>query len=185
MSELLTEQAKRVADNDSESENSDIDSDGYDKNDPYAAMAKRIDKRNKIMEEYNERPVAKLSQAIIDNRENMTYFEKHMLKYVFLVGLLVYLIYTNCMNPTVITTSAKGAIVTGSSWTMGGMLGDATRELTMLTIAVGGYLIMANINNYLDKVEEVEEEEAALQREKDEAPQNENDQHDGETKKEK
>ena len=31
---------------------------------------------------------------------------------------------------------------------------DFSRELVMLSVAIGGYLIMANINNYLDKLEE-------------------------------
>ena len=37
----------------------------------------------------------KMTKAIVDNKANMTYFEKHLLKYVVLVGLLVWLIYSN------------------------------------------------------------------------------------------
>ena len=38
---------------------------------------------------------------------------------------------------------------------------DFSRELLMLIVAVGGYLIMANINIYLDKLEEGMEKDDA------------------------
>ena len=38
---------------------------------------------------------------------------------------------------------------------------DFSREIVMLFVAVGGYLIMANINNYLDKLEEGMEKDDA------------------------
>ena len=42
--------AERVSDDEPEYHSSDSqDSDGYDKNDPYASMAKKIDKRNKVV----------------------------------------------------------------------------------------------------------------------------------------
>ena len=75
-----------------------LDSEGYDTNDPYAAMAKRIDKRKKVLDEINNAPMGKLTNAIIGNRANMSYFEKHTMKYVVLVGLLGLLIYSNLTN---------------------------------------------------------------------------------------
>ena len=36
---------------------------------------------------------------------------------------------------------------------MFGVLADMSRELIMLSIAVGGYVIMANINNYYDRLD--------------------------------
>ena len=176
MSELVDEREK------SESENSDLDSDWYDKNDPYAAMAKRIDRRNKVMEEYNKRPLAQVSQKIIENRENMTYFEKHMLKYVFLVALLVYLIYSNVTNPTVAASAGSGSVAS-SDWSLSSILGDMKREFVMFSLAVGGYIIVANINNVLDRWEE---EESALERAKEEAEAEDasDEDDDGDTKKE-
>lgn len=96
-----------------------------------------------------------MSQKIIENRENMTNFEKHTLKYVFLVGLLVYLIYTNVTNQTEVAGSGKGS-AGASSWTAASILGDMQRELVMFGLAVGGYIIVANINNVLDRWDEEE-----------------------------
>ena len=50
------EEAKNVNDSDDASNDSDadsVDSEGYDKLDPYASAAKKIDKRNKIVQEYH------------------------------------------------------------------------------------------------------------------------------------
>ena len=96
-----------------------------------------------------------MSQKIIENRENMTNFEKHTLKYVFLVGLLVYLIYTNVTNQTEVAGSGKGS-AGASNWTAASILGDMQRELVMFSLAVGGYIIVANINNVLDRWDEEE-----------------------------
>ena len=178
MSELLTtqtseevtsiEEAKNVNDSDDASNDSDadsVDSEGYDKLDPYASAAKKIDKRNKIVQEYHQRPLVKATKSIIANREAMTYFEKNTLKYIILVGLLAYLIYKNvtgaASGPSGMrsisemskaeqpsTTSVLSSLVDVK------VFADMQRELVMLGIAVGGYVIMASINNHLDRVEE-------------------------------
>ena len=100
MSELLDKKPPEpeVHGNFNSDSEQDIDSDGYDKNDPYASTAKRIDERNKMVEAFHERPMQKMTKAIVDNKANMTYFEKHLLKYVVLVGLLVWLIYSNLQS---------------------------------------------------------------------------------------
>ena len=102
MSELISEEQKHAAKDssipDSDKDDSDadsLDSEGFDKNDPYAAQAKSINKRNKIVQDFHQRPIMRASKTIIDNKENMTYFEKHTLKYIVCFGLLGYLIYTN------------------------------------------------------------------------------------------
>ena len=108
MSELLDKQ-KLVGVSDSESERdwndsaSDIDEDGYDNKDPYSAMAGKINKRNKAVIDYHNRPLTKATKMIIDNKDNMTYFEKHLMKYICCFGLLGYLLYTNLSNPVEIT----------------------------------------------------------------------------------
>ena len=92
----------------------------------------------------------------------MTYFEKTTMKYVVLVGLLVMLIYTNLTNAP--DTSQTGRSADGTkeakteqsmlgSFSLGAVLSDMSRELIMLGVAVGGYIIMANINNYLDRLD--------------------------------
>ncbi len=70
-----------------------LDSEGYDKQDPYAATAKKIEKRNKMVTDFHQRPLVRASKSIIENKENLTYFEKHTLKYVVCFGLLGYLVY--------------------------------------------------------------------------------------------
>ena len=39
------------------------------------------------------------------------------------------------------------------------ILKDMQRELLLLFVSVGGYVLMAKVNNYLDKVEEEQREE--------------------------
>ena len=39
-----------------------------------------------------------------------------------------------------------------------GLIYDMQRELIMLVISVGGYVLMANYNSYLDRLEEEERE---------------------------
>ena len=80
--------------NDSDS----LDSDGYDKNDPYSAMAKKFDLRNKAIEEFENLPMIKVSNKILKNRANITYFEKKIMKYVVLVVLLAYVVIKNLGN---------------------------------------------------------------------------------------
>ena len=55
-----------------------LDSDGYDKNDPYAATAKKIDKRIKLENELKESKINQISDTIIRNKDNITFFEKNM-----------------------------------------------------------------------------------------------------------
>ena len=43
-----------------------LDSDGYEKNDPYAQMAKKIDRRAKVVGEFEERPLIKMSNKVIE-----------------------------------------------------------------------------------------------------------------------
>ena len=112
-----------------------------------------------MVDEFNQRPLAKVSNKIIDNRETMTYFEKHMLKYVFLAGLLAYLIYVNITNqaepmPGVGSSAGKTG---GSGFKLGAILADAQKEIVMFTLAVGGYILAAKYNNYLDRLEMEEE----------------------------
>ena len=127
-----------------------LDSDGYDKNDPYASMAKKIDQRNKVEEEFQNRPLIRASNKIIENRANMTYFEKNM-KYIVLVALLAYLVMTNLGN-----LDETRATQTGSSGLNPFLLfdwrvyADMSNELCMLIFSVGGYCIMARYNMYLD-----------------------------------
>ena len=103
----------------------------------------------------------KASNAIIENKESITSFEKKTLKYVFLIAILGYLIFTNLSNadgngnkraaskayedddPSVLSFLFSFA-----------MLRECSGELLMLFGSVGGYMIMAKINNWLDKVEE-------------------------------
>ena len=103
----------------------------------------------------------KASNAIIENKESITSFEKKTLKYVFLVAILGYLIFTNLSNadgngnkraaskayedddPSVLSFLFSFA-----------MLRECSGELVMLFGSVGGYMIMAKINNWLDKIEE-------------------------------
>ena len=91
MTELLKDKVGAPDSDSSDGEHS-LDSEGYDPKDPYSAMARKIDRRNKVVEEFHQRPLIKASKKIIDNRSNITYFEKHTLKYVFLLGLLAWLI---------------------------------------------------------------------------------------------
>ena len=165
MSELLLPasankpaQRQVAVDSSEESVDSDLDSDGFDRNDPYAAMAKKINKRKRMAEEFNNKPLVQVSNKILENRENMTYFEKHVLKYVFLVGLLAYLIYSNILNAPIVSDKdgSKSAAIT-SSWSFVAMFADMQRELVMFTLAIGGYIVMASINNYLDRKEQEEE----------------------------
>ena len=98
MTELLEEKKQNkigaVYSSDEDSDHS-LDSEGYDPKDPYSSMARKIDRRNKVVEEFHQRPLIKASKKIIENRSNITYFEKHTLKYVFMIGLLAYLIISN------------------------------------------------------------------------------------------
>ena len=165
MAELLKEEAINTEQQRHEpvyDSDDSLDSDGYDKNDPYAATAKRIDKNNKVVQEFHERPLQKVSKSIIENKEKMTYFEKTTMKYVVLIGLLIMLVYTNLKNAP--DTSKTGRSADGSKEaiteqgmfgmsSISGVLSDMSRELIMLGIAVGGYVIMANINNYLDRLD--------------------------------
>ena len=89
----LVEEATNI-DSDADS----LDSDGYDRLDPYAAQAKQIDRRNKVVMDFHDRPLIVASNTIIKNRENITNFEKKYMKYVVLVGLLGYLIFSNVSN---------------------------------------------------------------------------------------
>ena len=61
-------------------------------------MAKNIDRRNKVVMDFHERPLVRASNKIIQNKENITNFEKKTMKYVFLFALLGYLIFTNLSN---------------------------------------------------------------------------------------
>ena len=97
MTELLEEkkQNKIGAVYSSDESDGELDSEGYDPKDPYSATARKIDRRNKVVEEFHQRPLIKASKKIIENRSNITYFEKHTLKYVFMIGILAYLIISN------------------------------------------------------------------------------------------
>ena len=88
----------------------------------------------------------------------MTYFEKHIMKYVVFVGLLVYLVYYNLAyanNNVSPKRSAEGVRQTsvGSNSSFWSLLGDMQRELLMAVIAVGGYILIAKLNEYLDRLE--------------------------------
>ena len=92
MAELL-DKNKTVESDSNDSDADSLDSEGYDKLDPYAATAKKIDKRNKIVVDFHQRPLMRATKTIIENKENMTHFEKNTLKYVVCFGLLGYLIF--------------------------------------------------------------------------------------------
>ena len=47
------EEAQNLHDASDDSDADSLDSEGYDKQDPYAQTAKKIDRRNKIVEEYH------------------------------------------------------------------------------------------------------------------------------------
>ena len=47
-------------------EEDSLDSDGYDKHDPYSGLAKRLDKRAKVIEDFEERPLIKVSNKILE-----------------------------------------------------------------------------------------------------------------------
>ena len=101
----------------------------------------------------------KVSKKILENRENMTYFEKNTLRYVIAFGLLFYLIYHNMSNAP--QTSVKSTLESQNQpqsdqsffEMLRLILKDMQRELLLLFVSVGGYVLMAKVNNYLDKVE--------------------------------
>ena len=164
MSELLTqtdaepeEKQNRAVSEDSESSDG-LDSDGYDPNDPYAAMAKKIDKRNKIVQDYHQRPLVKASKMVVENRANMTYFEKRYCKVIVFFAIIAYVLYTNLSNPAIIRESTQQdrgpqKDFLGSLFNIY-VLKDVSREIIMLTISIGGFIFMAKLNQYLDKQEE-------------------------------
>ena len=82
------------------------------------------------------------------------------MKYVVLVGLLGYLIFSNVSNMDEsrnLRSRSKVEEVDVEGWTAifsFAVLKDCSTEIIMLFGSVGGYLIMANINNWLDKKEE-------------------------------
>ena len=109
MSELLedskVEETKYIGESDSDSDVDSLDSEGYNPKDPYSAMARKIDKRNQVVADYHRRPSTRATKMIIENKENMTYFEKHIMKYIVCFGLLGMLIYTNLSNPVEVNES--------------------------------------------------------------------------------
>ena len=94
MAELINDDPKiEEAANSSDADS--LDSEGYDKMDPYAAQAKQIDRKNKVIMDFHERPLIQGANAIIKSKESMTHFEKKTMKYVLLFAMLGYLIFTN------------------------------------------------------------------------------------------
>ena len=71
-----------------------LDSEGYSKHDPYAAQAKRIDRERRARQELESSRVHQMSKAVIDNRENITFFEQH-LKRIIVFAVLVCLVAGN------------------------------------------------------------------------------------------
>lgn len=55
-----------VIESDDDSDADSLDSEGYDKQDPYAATAKKFDKRNEIVMEYHQRPLVKAQKMVIE-----------------------------------------------------------------------------------------------------------------------
>ena len=71
-----------------------LDSEGYSKNDPYAAMAKKIDRQKRIKEELDNSTIHKVSKSVIENKENLTFFERN-LKRIIVFAMLMCLIAGN------------------------------------------------------------------------------------------
>ena len=74
MAELINEKSAAqkdqkkmpVIESDEDSDADSLDSEGYDKQDPYAAQAKKFDRRNKIVLEYHQRPMVKAQKMVIE-----------------------------------------------------------------------------------------------------------------------
>ena len=176
MSELLREENEPIAEvqeasdtrDASDSDADSLDSEGYDRLDPYAAMAKKIDRRNKVVQEFHKTPIMKASKTIIENRSSITFFEKSVLRYVICLALCVWLVYSNLTSQPSeqelanSRRSTEGTRETAAratkSWssTLLFMVSDMQQEMVMLAISIGGYILVANINNYLDRVEQQE-----------------------------
>ena len=115
--------------------------------------------------DFHEKPLVKASNVIIQNKENITNFEKKTLKCFLLIALLAYLVYTNITtqddtgrNKRMMAQQELDAVDspknTGiSAFFSVAVLKDCSKELIMLFMSVGGYVLMAKINNWLDTLE--------------------------------
>ena len=93
--------------NNNKDDNSDIESDDshrqYDSDDLYADTCRAIDARNKIQKEQEKLTVQKLAKTVIDNKKNITWFEKNV-KNTIALSVLGFIIVTNYNNDVGETT---------------------------------------------------------------------------------
>ena len=152
------EQNQMVSDNES------LDSEGYSKHDPYAAMAKKIDRKKRAEQEFEQSRVNKLTKKVIENKENISFFERN-LKRIIVFAVLVCMIAGNSdkiyenyasMNPEYGFKMSEFHLMA--------ILVDMKRELIMLGVSLGLFLAARSVNDWLDRCEE----EEALQKQKEE-----------------
>ena len=149
-------QEEVAEDSDAES----LDSEGYSKNDPYAAQAKQIDKQARMQEELENSMLHNVSKKVIENKENITFFEKH-LKRIIAFAILMFLVAGNASTLFEDMKNSDSSLQAKPSDLFNlNVLIDMKRELIMLFVSVGLYLGARKVNDYLDKCEVEEKEQA-------------------------
>ena len=149
---------------DVESDQEEYDSDGYNKKDPYRDQAKMVDKKQKLVDEYNSNMATKLSKSVLENKENITWFEKRI-KTIIALTVLAFLVVTNLNKP--LTGETR---ITISDFFDVRIITDSMREICMLVGSCTLFYGARAYNDYLERLEaeldeaaEKENREAAAQ----------------------
>ena len=118
-----------------------VDKDGYAEGDPYAEAAKKIDNRPAIV---------KLAEKVIENKDEVGLIERY-LKSAFAFIAIVYMVMT---TQSEIKGNYSDLL---SAFTNRKVIEDfLSREGILLTVAIGGFLLAARYNRYLDSLDLLE-----------------------------
>ena len=144
-----------------DSEDSNLDEDGFDKNDPYAAQAKRIQAQEKARKKWKESTVNKISTSVIQNREKMTFVEKNLKNIVvFIVLGCIFISNIQNYDPADYQDFSLLLLFNYKVWLA------MERELILLGGSMLAFFGMRALNDYLDRKEAEKMRQYAQERER-------------------
>ena len=152
------EQLYKHDDPDVESDEGEVDADGYDTKDPYADMAKNIDRQREAIEarkELREMRINKVSDAVLKNQSSITKFEKQAKNVIAIAGLafLVFSGYQTMKEEGKDLDAVKSYFDFRDLFSLA-VFNDASQELVILVGSLTFFAITRGYNNYLDRLDE-------------------------------